>query len=173
MKTVVLGDPPPAVTSLIQERHRLGLDRHDEVWQGEYHMAPAPSSEHARVETRLAVLLDAIADRLGFYVTASFNLGSSADFRVPDLGVHRHEPHGTWVATAAIVVEVRSPDDETCDKFPFFADHGVDEILVADLVTRTVRWFVRDVQDDHGYRTADVSALLGIDAAAVSAAVRW
>ena len=43
MKTVVLGDPPPVLASLIAERKRLGLDTHDEVWQGEYHMAPAAS----------------------------------------------------------------------------------------------------------------------------------
>ena len=43
MKTVVLGDPPPALASLIAERQRLGLDRRDEIWEGDYHVVPGPS----------------------------------------------------------------------------------------------------------------------------------
>jgi hypothetical protein len=31
------------------------------------------------------------------------------------------------VATAAVVVEVVSPDDETCERFGFYAAHGVDD----------------------------------------------
>lgn len=34
MKTVILGDPPPAIASLIAERQRLGLDTDDEVRDG-------------------------------------------------------------------------------------------------------------------------------------------
>ena len=61
MKTVVLGDPPPLLASLIADRKRLGLDRHDEVWQGEYHIAPAASYAHGRAEAILASLLRPIA----------------------------------------------------------------------------------------------------------------
>ena len=41
VRTVVLGPPPAEISALIARRHALGLDTHDEVWEGEYHMAPA------------------------------------------------------------------------------------------------------------------------------------
>ncbi len=40
MRTVVLGPPPAELEALIARRHSLGLDGSDEVWKGEYHMAP-------------------------------------------------------------------------------------------------------------------------------------
>jgi Uma2 family endonuclease len=143
MKTVVLGDPPPVLVSLIAERRHLGVDTHDEVWNGEYHMAPAASYEHAHSGGAINRLLGPAADAKGLQVSLEFNLGSPDNYRVPDLGVHRGKPSGVWIATAAIVVEVRSPDDESYEKFDFFADHGVEEILIADLATKTVTWFVR------------------------------
>lgn len=49
-----------------------------------------------------------------------FNLGESEhNFRVPDGGVLQLGAAGTWLATAALVVEIVSPnDDETWDKLP-------------------------------------------------------
>jgi hypothetical protein len=35
MTTVILGPPPATVEALIAQRQRLGLDGHDEVWEGE------------------------------------------------------------------------------------------------------------------------------------------
>ncbi|MDQ3680552.1 MAG: Uma2 family endonuclease [Actinomycetota bacterium] len=34
--------------------------------------------------------------------------------------------------------EIISPDDETYEKFGFYADHGVEEIIVADPAARSV-----------------------------------
>ena len=57
-----------------------------------------------------------------------FNLGESEhDYRVPDGGVHRERPRGVWLATAAIVVEIVSPGDESMEKLPFYARQRVDE----------------------------------------------
>jgi hypothetical protein len=44
VRTIVLGPPPPELNALIARRQSLGLDTHDEVWKGEYHMAPAAHS---------------------------------------------------------------------------------------------------------------------------------
>jgi Uma2 family endonuclease len=77
---------------------------------------------------------------------------------------------GTWIATAAIVVEVRSPDDETFEKFGFYFDHGVDEVLVADLVSRTVTWFLRGTDC---YVASATSELLSIGSAEVQTALGW
>lgn len=48
---------------------------------------------------------------------------------------------GWGVATAAVVVEIVNPDDETYDKFDFYAAHDVEEIMVADPTERVVRVF--------------------------------
>jgi hypothetical protein len=43
--------------ALIARRRALGLDTHDEVWNGEYHMAPAAHSSHGWLDDQLAVPL--------------------------------------------------------------------------------------------------------------------
>src|SRR5262245_11646628 len=129
MKTVVLGPRPAELQSLIDRRHALGIDLFDEVWEGSYHMAPAPSAEHAYLDNVLAVLLHPYAEAVGLVGTGPFNLGGPDDYRVPDRGYHRTQPRGTWVPSVALVVEILSPDDETYEKFDFYASHGVDEII--------------------------------------------
>jgi len=37
-------------------------------------------------------------------------------------------------------VEILSPDDESWQKLPFYAEHHVDEVLLIDLAERTVTW---------------------------------
>lgn len=71
--------------------------------------------------------------------TGPFNLGRPDDFRVPGGGYHRGRPTGTFLATAAVVVEVVSPGDETFDKFDFYAGRDVEEIVLADPQRRVVR----------------------------------
>jgi hypothetical protein len=39
---------------------------------------------------------------------------SEDDFRVPDAGLHRPGTGGFWNPTAALVVEIVSPGDESC-----------------------------------------------------------
>jgi hypothetical protein len=170
MKTVVLGDPPPALASLIASRKRQGLDRHDERWQGEYHMSPAASFEHADAVGSLHLLLGPRAREVGLRNVGEFNLGVRRDFRVPDLGFHRGRPTGTWLATAAIVVEVLSPDDETLDKFEFYFDRGVEELLVVDPIERTAQWYARGAI---GFEAADASDLLGATNDEVAASLDW
>jgi Uma2 family endonuclease len=170
MKTVVLGDPPPVLASLLEERKRLGIDTHDEIWDGEYHMAPFASFRHGRVQGLLFGFFDARAIDLGLVAGQEFNLGVPKNFRVPDLGIHRVEPETAWCATALIVVEVRSPDDETYDKFGFYFERGVEEILVADLVTHEVIWFTRNAD---GFVAGDRSAVLSCTAAEVRVALSW
>ncbi|HEY5261516.1 MAG TPA: hypothetical protein VIJ33_05345 [Solirubrobacteraceae bacterium] len=91
MRTLILDPPTAGLQELLERRRRSGLDRLDEVWEGVYHMVPAPSFEHARITQQLAVVLDGPA-RAASLIPAmgEFNLGSSEnDFRVPDGGVHR------------------------------------------------------------------------------------
>ena len=142
MSTLVLGTPPPELKALQERRRRAGVDRLDEVWKGVLHMVPGPSHEHARISHQLAVLLDGPARAAGLEPTLSeFNLGlSEHDFRVPDGGLHRPGASGVWHATAAAVVEILSPGDESRQKLPFYAAHEVDEVLLVDPATKTIDW---------------------------------
>ena len=171
MRTVVLGPPPAELRSLIDRRQELGIDVFDEVWEGSYHMVPAPSAAHAYLDNVLAVLLHPYAEAAGLVGTGPFNLGEKDDYRVPDRGYHRGVPTGTWLATAAVVVEILSPDDETFDKFGFYARHGVDEVLVADPSSRTVTLWRR--VSDAGYEEVAASSLLGVTATELTAAIAW
>lgn len=77
-----------------------------------------------------------------------------------------------WIPTAAIVVEVVSPDDESWAKFDFYGAHGVDEVVIADPGTSELHWFVRN-GDGSGYETTDHSPLLEVTVADIHAAVDW
>ena len=103
-------------------------------------MIPVAGIAHSLVAAQLAVLLDAPARANGLLVGAEFNLGSKENYRVPDLGVHRDPQLAVWVPTAAIAVEILSPDDDTWKKLPFYAQHEVDELLIVDPADRSVTW---------------------------------
>src|SRR5664280_2629522 len=120
MATVVFGPRPPELETWLGRRRELGQDRCDEVWEGDYHVVPGPSAEHAFVDSQLAHLLWPRAEQAGLSVTTAFNLGEPDDYRVPDGGVHRNRPSGVFVATTAMVVEVVSPGDETLAKLTFY-----------------------------------------------------
>lgn len=170
MRTVVLGARPPELEAIIERRRVSGGDLYDEVWEGEYHMAPAAHPFHGYLDDEVAALLRPLARRAGLVGTGPFNLGSPGDYRVPDRGLHRELPRRTWVTTAAVVVEILSPDDETWDKLPFYARHHVDEVLVVDLERRRLMWFLLSAG---GYREAPTSALLGASAGDLAEQVNW
>ena len=171
VKTVVLGPRPAELEALIARRHALGIDLFDELWEGSYHVAPAPSAGHAFLDNVLAVLLHPYAQAAGLTGTGPFNLGGPDNYRVPDRGYHRGQPTGTWVPTAAIVVEIVSPDDETYEKFVFYAEYGVEEILVADPSARSVTIWRRTPEGTYTENSA--SSSLGITMARLAAEIAW
>lgn len=170
MKTVTLGARPPELEAVIERRRALGQDHFDEVWEGDYHMAPMAHPAHGLVDQQLAVLLAPLARRAGLVVSSPVNLGVQHDFRVPDRVIHRQPPTDLYVPTAALVVEVLSPDDETFEKFGFYAARRVEEILVADPATKTVRLFARV---GTAYDETARSALLDVTAADLTSGVEW
>lgn len=100
MRTVVLDPAPAEFEALLERRRALGQDLYDEVWEGEYHMAPAPHPFHGYIDRRLALLLEPLAQRAGLIGAGVFNLGSPDDYRVLDGGLHRELPTTTFVSTA-------------------------------------------------------------------------
>jgi hypothetical protein len=170
MTVVVVGEHPD-VAAIIARRRQLGLDHHDEVWEGVYHMAPYAHSRHGKVELRLAMLLDPYAKAAGLDLVGAFNLGEGPeDFRVPDLGVRDPGPDAVYLPTCRVAVEVLSPEDETFAKFAFYAARGVAEILVADPDTRTARCWALTSKE---YQAADASTVLGFACADLAASLDW
>lgn len=172
MRTL-LPDPPPAeIQALLERRRRLGQDRKDEIWEGVLHVVPAPSHRHADIAQQLAVILDAPARAAGLQPTmAEFNLGGSeADFRVPDGGLHRPGAAEMWHPTAALVVEILSPNDETWDKLPFYAAHDVDELLILDPEQKRVHWLALS---NGSYEPIEHSGLIDLGSAELARQIDW
>lgn len=170
VKTVVLGPRPRELEHLLARRRAQGLDTFDEVWEGAYHMAPAGRANQAYLDDILAVLLHPYARAAGLIGSGPFNLGHNDDYRVPDRGYHRELLDVVYFETAAVVVEIVSPDDETFAKLPFHVAHGVDEVLVVEPIERRARLFV--LEGDH-YSHAERSALLGVDMASLDQSISW
>jgi len=169
---VVLDSATPGLEELKERRRRAGLDRLDEVWKGVLHMVPAPSYEHAVVSQQLAVLLDGPARAAGLVpAMGEFNLGESEDdFRVPDGGLHRPGANGIWLPTAAMVIEIVSPEDETWQKLPFYAAHEVDELLIVDPAERSVHWLALS---DGQYGEVERSGLIELGPAELATSIEW
>ncbi|HEU5150816.1 MAG TPA: Uma2 family endonuclease [Iamia sp.] len=162
---------PPELAEEVARRRAWGADRHDEVWDGEYFMSPWPSGRHALIDAEVAAAIRPYAKRVGLHISTAFNLGSKpGDFRVPDLGVHRTRELGVWNATAAIVVEVLSPGDRAWEKLGFYAEHHVDEVVMADPEERTVVWLARRGDT---YVEVTRSEVLDVDVAEVAGQVDW
>lgn len=146
-----------APQSMLDERHRLGLDGRDEMWDGVLHMVPPPSGPHQRLSGDFYAALYARARALGLvphFETGLFHV--TDDFRIPDQLYCRPEHLSERGAEGAeLVVEVRSPRDETYDKIPFYTSCAVREMLVihpgehrAELL-RAVDGELRPVEDAH------------------------
>jgi Uma2 family endonuclease len=141
MPTLVMDPAPAEIEALIERRRRLGLDHRDEIWEGVYRMNPPPSHEHQVILQQLAELFGPLARDAGLEaLIQEFGLGTSDEFRVPDGGLHRPGASGVWHPTAALVVEIVSPGDDTWKKLPFYAAHNVDELLIIDPGDHSVAW---------------------------------
>jgi Uma2 family endonuclease len=171
MRTL-LSDPPPAeFEGLLERRSRLGLDRHDEVWEGVLHVVPGPSGEHSDIGAQMTTLLRAPATTAGLKVSDAFNLGDSKqDFRVPDGGLHRIRPRGVWIPTAALVIEIVSSGDDTWEKLPFYAAHHVDELLIVDHHEQKVHWLALVGER---YEPVERSRLIDLGPGEFAAQIDW
>ncbi|MGH2858065.1 MAG: Uma2 family endonuclease [Solirubrobacteraceae bacterium] len=174
MRTLILDPPSAGLDEVLARRRRSGLDRLDEVWEGVLHMVPAPGVAHARIAQQLAILLDAPARAAGLMaVMHEFNVGEAEhDYRIPDGGLLHPEATGVWLATAALVVEIVSPGDESWEKLPFYAARNVDEVLILDPATRTVHWLALD-REQSAYRVVERSGLIDLTSAALSERIDW
>jgi Uma2 family endonuclease len=164
---------PVEFQQFLERRRRLGQDLLDEVWEGVYHMNPAPHARHAFVGQQLAEILGPAARAAGLVAMVNiFNLGDPDDYRVPDGGLFRTAPDAVYVPTAALVIEIVSPGDETWDKLGFYAAHHVDELLIVDPEQRRVEWRALD-QARGDYRICERGRLVDLDASSLAARLDW
>ncbi len=143
VKAVMLDVSP----EVLARRKLTGVDRRDELWEGVWHMAPAPSREHQRILDELIVFLLPLLKRAGRGTLHSginvFDEASrSENYRIPDVtfvAAGRESvlaEDGTRGGAPDAVIEIRSPEDESYDKLPFFASLGVREVIIIDRDTK-------------------------------------
>ena len=143
---------PQVPQQILDQRARTGAERWDEMWEGVLHMPPVPNREHQDLALDLAFWLRAYwANPLGNRVHGPINLASPGgwpnDYRIPDLvlltsdrfDIDRNE---YFEGAPTVVIEIRSPGDETMEKMPFYAKLGVPEMWVIDRDTRAPELYV-------------------------------
>ena len=148
MKAVI----PEVPDHILQQRKRTGADRWDEMWKGVLHMAAAPNKRHTRLQVQLHNWLETYWARpAGNQVDLLVNVASvdgwPHDYRIPDIvlltperfAIDRDEYYN---GAPTVVVEIRSPGDETWDKLKFYARIGVPEVWVVDRDTRVPQVFI-------------------------------
>lgn len=147
MPTVVTDD-------LLEHRRRLGIDRRDERWAGEWRIVNPGKNWHSSLCGRLYAALLPVADALGLESGVENGIfGADDDFRVPDLAFARlRDAYGeAGRARAELVVEIRSPGDDSYRKLPFYAER-VREVLILhrDRTPELYRGMDRVVPDADG-----------------------
>jgi Putative restriction endonuclease len=141
----------------------------DEVWEGVLHMNPPPQSQYGRLEWQLAGILAPLATTARLQALGQFNLGEEGDYRVPDGAIIRRGPDAVYLQTAARVLEIVSPGDETWEKLDFYGAHGVDELLIVDPQQKTASWRLEPGEYKHLKR----SRLIELGAAKLAERIDW
>ena len=142
MPFVVVGDPRTS-QHLIEERKSLGLDRHDEVWDGVYFMSPDPDIEHQGLGFLFAKAIHAAAGLPeSLPVFLGVNVSDREDdwrenYRIPDVAIYLPgnpakdcETH--WCGGPDLGVEILSEGDRGREKQGFYAKIGTRELIIID-----------------------------------------
>lgn len=120
---------------MLAERARLGIDKKDEMWEGVLHMVPPASERHQALEAELVVALRPAARRHGWRVRTDTGVfASDSDYRVPDVVVFSPEAASERGVDGApeVVIEIRSPGDESYEKVPWYLGRGARAVLIVD-----------------------------------------
>ncbi len=136
MKAVMPEVPP----HIVEWRRRTGADRWDEMWEGVLHMPPAPDVYHQDFQWSLETWLrNHWAKPRRGKVLHDVNVAPPGEwpnnYRIPDLvlltSARRSIARGACLeGPPDVVIELRSPGDETMEKLPFFESLGVPEVWI-------------------------------------------
>ncbi len=142
MKAVI----PSVPQDILDHRKMTGADRFDEMWEGVLHMGPMASPEHQSLEGAIETWLRMRwARRRKARVYHNINLatpgGWPKNYRVPDLSIFLPQTRAVLIdqrfeGPPEVVVEIRSPDDESLEKLGFYAALGVPEVWIIDRDTK-------------------------------------
>ncbi len=138
MPTVVMVNAPD---SLLDERRRRGLDHSDEMWDGVTRLVPLGGGQHGQRQLALGAILQSAFKAQGLRGATEivvFRPGRDDDYRVLDLGFGPSDVFSDRgiEGAATLVVEIRSPRDESWQKLDFYAEVGVEQVLIIDAAIR-------------------------------------
>ena len=161
MTRVLIADDDTART-FIEQRRASGHDLYDEMWDGVYRAVPAGTGLHGFVQAMVTTSLTLRARQLQLACTGPVNIGRELSYRVPDAAIMATVPihGGTFFPTALLLVEVRTKPDSTYEKFGFYRDHDVQEIVVALPDEQRIELWARDARPGHTFRLVEDSAVL-------------
>lgn len=144
----------------LAERHRLGHDRWDEIWEGVLHIGPAPLGEHGRLNDGLGLFFKVHWEHQGLgrtYLEANVRRPGarwikvagervSSDYKIPDRSFLLPARYGRfkdgWIVGGPdALIEIVSPRDESREKLPFYFSIGVREVILVDCKTREVELY--------------------------------
>jgi Uma2 family endonuclease len=128
---------------ILARRRECGGDRFDEVWEGVYIMSPLADNQHQQIQSRfVSAIQNLVGWDSGYNVLSGANVSDREDqwehnYRCPDVVVFapdtKAKNFGThWCGGPDFTVEITSPADRTRDKFDFYAQVGVRELLIVD-----------------------------------------
>ena len=140
--TAIIADPC-VEERIIAERRARGWDRQDEVWNGTYIIMPDSNIEHQEIISSLVeAFRDVVRPPGGGKVLPGFNISDRGDdwtfnFRCPDVGVLlARNPAEIFEAhirgPGRLLGGDRQPGDKSREKFDFYGELGVRELLLID-----------------------------------------
>src|SRR5262245_25481128 len=142
MKAVMPIVPP----DILAWRKKTGAHKFDELWDGVLHMPPMPNRDHQDLEGSLEMYLRVHWGKPNEgKVYHQINLapigGWPNNFRIPDLLLLKPERFAIdrneyFEGAPDVVIEIRSPGDETYEKLDFYRELGVPEVWVIDRDTK-------------------------------------
>src|SRR3972149_9786008 len=133
---------PEIHPQILERRKRTGIDKWDEMWEGVLHMPPSPNRSPQEFQWELENWLRVFwarpfGNKVHHQVNVSSIGGWPDNYRIPDLILLIPECFDIdrdvyFEGAPTVVVEIRSPGDETMEKLPFYARLGVPEVWIVD-----------------------------------------
>ena len=152
-------------------------DRWDEMWEGVLHVPPCATADHQDFGGQLYSWLHVNwAKPNGCRAYPAVNISDREDdwttnYRIPDLSlltadrfhINRND---FFFGAPLVVVEVRSPRDESYEKLPFYASLGVPEVWIIDrdskhpeIYTLNHGQYVTAVADDDDWTLSEATGI--------------
>jgi Uma2 family endonuclease len=134
---------PAMRNSILRERKETRADRRDEIWDGTYIVFPLADNEHQELQGMLLFALQVSVRfaKLGL-IRMRVNISDQTEkwrknVRCPDVAVFLNSTTAVnknthWFGGPDFAAEIISPYDKTREKFDFYANVGVRELLLVD-----------------------------------------